>query len=68
MFRSLTSPSHNALCLTVSHQLQQGQVQLPLPAGVLVQRDAVARGGEHLARADGHDLAGETSHRDITAC
>lgn len=43
-------------CLTVSDQLQQSQVKLPFPAGVLVQGDAIARSGEHLTRADGHDL------------
>lgn len=58
MCSSPPSPSHHALCLTVSNQLQQSQVQLPLPAGVLVQGDAVARRGKHLARADGHDLVG----------
>lgn len=45
--------------LTVSNQLQQRQVQGPLPARVLVQSDAVACGGEHLSGADGHDLQEE---------
>lgn len=43
--------------LTVGQELQQRQVDGPLPARVLLQRDAVARGGEHLAAADGHQLA-----------
>ena len=43
--------------LTVSQELQQRQVNGPFPAGVLLQSDAVPRGGEHFPAADGHQLA-----------
>lgn len=42
---------------TVSQKLQQRQVNGPFPAGVLLQSDAVSRGGEHFPAADGHQLA-----------
>lgn len=51
--------------LTVSHQLQQSQVQRPLPARVLVQGDAVAGGGKHLPGADGHDLEKQTDDQAL---
>lgn len=42
---------------TISEELQQCQVDKPFPAGVLLQSDAVSRGGEHFPTADGHQLA-----------
>lgn len=42
---------------TVPQELQQRQVDGPLPAGALVQGDAVARGSKDLAGADGDELA-----------
>ena len=42
---------------TVPQELQQSQVDRALPAGALVQGDAVARRGKDLARADGDQLA-----------
>lgn len=42
---------------TVSKELQQRQVNRPLPAGTLRQRDAVACGCKHLPAADGNELA-----------
>lgn len=56
VLQSLSTPSLHPLSLTVSHQLQQSQVQRSFPPWVLVQGDAVARGGEHLPGADGHHL------------
>ncbi|TNN38301.1 hypothetical protein EYF80_051538 [Liparis tanakae] len=42
---------------TVGQELEQRQVDEALPPRVLLQRDAVASGGEHLPAADGHQLA-----------
>lgn len=49
--------STNILPLTVSKQHEDGQVHGSLPAGVLLDGDAVAGGGEHLAAPDGDQLA-----------
>lgn len=42
---------------TIPQELQERQVDGPLPVGVLLHGDAVASGGEDLARADGDQLA-----------
>ncbi|CAO2632947.1 hypothetical protein LEMLEM_LOCUS21990 [Lemmus lemmus] len=42
---------------TVPQELQQRQVDGPLPAGALVKGDAIASGSEDLAGADGDQLA-----------
>lgn len=44
-------------CLTVSEELQDGQVHMPLPERLLLDGDAVPRGGEDVATADGDQLA-----------
>lgn len=46
-----------ACCLTVSKELQDGQVHVSLPERLLLDGDAVACGGEDVAAADGHQLA-----------
>lgn len=43
--------------VTVSKELQQRQVNKTLPAGVLLQSNAVSRGGKHFPAADGYQLA-----------
>lgn len=43
--------------LTVSQELQQRQVNRPLPSGRFGQCDAVAGGGKDLPTANGHQLA-----------
>lgn len=45
-----------ALCLTVSKELQDGQVHVSLPERLLLNGDAVPRGGKDVAAADGHQL------------
>lgn len=44
-------------CLTVSEELQDGQVHMPLPERLLLDGDAIPRGGENVAAADGDQLA-----------
>lgn len=46
-----------ACCLTVSKELQDGQVHMSLPEGLLLDGDAVPCGGEDVAAANGHQLA-----------
>ncbi len=46
-----------ASCLTVSKQLQDGQIHVSLPEWLLLDGDAVPRGGEDVAAANGHQLA-----------
>lgn len=43
--------------LTVSKELQDGEVHVALPVGILLDGDAVACGGKDVAAADGHQLA-----------
>lgn len=45
-----------ARCLTVSEELQDGQVHMSLPERLLLDGDAVPRGGEDVAAANGHQL------------
>ena len=54
-----------SVVLTVSEEHEDGQVHGPLPARVLLDGDAVARGGEHLAAADGHQLAALVAARHV---
>lgn len=42
---------------TVSEELQQRQVNGSFPAGVLLQSDAVSRGGKHFPAANRHQFA-----------
>jgi len=42
--------------LTISKQHEDGQIHGSFPAGVLLDGDAVAGGGEHLAAPDGDQL------------
>lgn len=51
------APTDMLWARTISQELQQGQVNGPLPARVLLQGDAVACGGKHLPATDGHQLA-----------
>lgn len=51
--------------LTVSKQLQDGQVHVPLPQRLLLDSDAVAGGGEDVAAADGHQLAALVPARHV---
>lgn len=46
-----------ACCLTVSKELQDGQVHMSLPERLLLDGDAVPCGGEDVAAANGHQLA-----------
>lgn len=43
--------------LTVSEELQDGEVHVSLPVGILLDGDAVACGGKDVATANGHQLA-----------
>lgn len=43
--------------LTVAKKLQDGQVHVSLPPRLLLDGDAVSRGGEDVAAANGHQLA-----------
>lgn len=43
--------------LTITHKLKQGQVNLPLPRGALLEGNTVTRGGEDVPAPDGHQLA-----------
>lgn len=52
-----------SVVLTISHQLQQGQVKRTFPAWVFVQGDTVACGGKNLPRAYGHHLEKRTMCR-----
>lgn len=45
-----------ALFLTISKELQDGQVHVSLPQRLLLDGDAVPRGGKDVATADGHQL------------
>lgn len=44
-------------CLTVSKELQDGQVHMSLPERLLLDGDAVPCGCEDVAAANGHQLA-----------
>lgn len=46
-----------ANCLTVSKELQDGQVHVSLPEWLLLDGDAVARGGKDVATANGNQFA-----------
>lgn len=46
-----------ACCLTISKELQDGQVHMSLPERLLLDGDAVPRGGKDVATANGHQLA-----------
>ncbi|TNN75905.1 hypothetical protein EYF80_013875 [Liparis tanakae] len=61
------TPCHRGAAgrLTVSDDAQDGQVHQALPVGALLQRDAVARGGEDVAAADGDQLAAVVSARHV---
>lgn len=50
---------------TVSNDAQDGQIHQALPVGPLLQGDAVARGGEDVAAADGDQLAAVVSARHV---
>lgn len=47
----------SARSLTVSKELQDGQVHMSLPERLLLDGDAVPRGGKDVAAANGHQLA-----------
>lgn len=51
--------------LTVPKELQDGQVYVSLPERLLLDGDAVARGGEDVAAADGHQLAALVPARHV---
>lgn len=51
--------------LTVSKQLQDGQVHVSLPQRLLLDGDAVACGGKDVAAADGHQLAALVPARHV---
>lgn len=51
--------------LTVSEQLQDGQVHMPLPERLLLYGDAVACGGEDVTAANGHQLAALVPARHV---
>lgn len=42
--------------LTITHKLEQGQVNLPLPRRALLEGDSVTSGGKDVPTADGHEL------------
>ena len=50
---------------TISKQLQDGQVNVPLPDRVLLYGNAIASGGEHLPRANGDQLTALISTRHV---
>lgn len=43
--------------LTITHKLEQGQVNLPLPRGALLEGNSVTSGGKDVPTPDGHQLA-----------
>lgn len=43
--------------LTITHKLEQGQVNLPLPRGALLESNSIASGGKDVPTPDGHQLA-----------
>lgn len=51
--------------LTVSKELQDGEVHVALPVGILLDGDAVACGGKDVAAADGHQLAALVPARHV---
>ena len=51
--------------LTVSKELQDGQVHVSLPVGILLDGDAVACGGKDVAAANGHQLAALVPARHV---
>lgn len=51
--------------LTVSEELQDGEVHVALPVGILLDGDAVPCGGKDVAAADGHQLAALVPARHV---
>lgn len=50
---------------TISKQHEDGEIHSPLPARVLLNGDAVASGGEHLAAPNGDQLTALVSARHV---
>lgn len=43
--------------LTITHKLEQGQVNLPLPRGALLEGNPITSGGKDVPTPNGHQLA-----------